>query len=158
MSGSGTINYPLRDEPGLKRRPFFTRKIFQEILGLEGSKISWGKKTYEEIFPKILLAKNFLRGKKLKYSQLEVFGDKREIYAVQDEAYPLRVLDDAYCSTYTQYKMRRTPSQYWTMPTALRTHGCVLCCTRTCIESHKLCPKSLDEHAWQDCCTRWNDD
>ena len=27
----------------------------------------------------------------------------------------------------------------------LRTHNCVLCCTHTCIESHKRCPKSLDE-------------
>ena len=40
----------------------------------------------------------------------------------------------------------------------LRTHNCVLCCTHTCIESHKRCPKSLDEREWQDCCTRWNDD
>ena len=31
-------------------------------------------------------------------------------------------------------------------------------CTDTCIESHKRCPKSLDERAWQDCCTRWNND
>ena len=33
-----------------------------------------------------------------------------------------------------------------------------VCCTHTCIESHKRCPKSLDERAWQDFCTRWNDD
>ena len=26
--------------------PFLTRKFFQEILGLEGLKISWGKKTF----------------------------------------------------------------------------------------------------------------
>ena len=40
-------------------------------------------------------------------------------------------------------QMRRTPSQYWMMPTAVRTHDCVLCCTHTCIESHKRCPKAL---------------
>ena len=41
----------------------------------------------------------------------------------------------------------------------LCTHNCVLCCTHTCIESHKRCPKNLDERAWQDCCTTgWNDD
>ena len=36
-------------------RPFLARKFFQEILGLEGSKISWVKKyvSYEEIFFKI---------------------------------------------------------------------------------------------------------
>ena len=30
------------------------------------------------------------------------------------------------------------------MPTAVRTHDCVLCCTHTRTESHKRCPKSLD--------------
>ena len=41
-------------------RPFLTRNFFQEILGLEGSKISWGEKnvSYGEIF-----SKNFLRKK-----------------------------------------------------------------------------------------------
>ena len=44
-------------------RPFLTRKFFQEILGLEGSKISWGKNpvSYEEIFRQNFLAQNFLR-------------------------------------------------------------------------------------------------
>ena len=44
-------------------RPFLTRKFFQEILGLEGSKISWEKKhvSYEEIFRQNFLAQNFLR-------------------------------------------------------------------------------------------------
>ena len=63
-------------------------EIFQEILGLEGSKISWGKKniSYEEIFPKNFLAQNFLRKKKLEYSQPRKFsspkfpGDKRKFY------------------------------------------------------------------------------
>ena len=31
-----------------------------------------------------------------------------------------------------------------TMPPAVPTHDCVLCCTHTRIESHKRCPKSLD--------------
>ena len=30
-------------------RPFLTRKFFQEILGLEGSKISWEKKNVSKI-------------------------------------------------------------------------------------------------------------
>ena len=48
------------------------------------------------------------------------------------------------------------PSSGWCL---LCTHNCVLCCTHTCIESHKRCPKNLDERAWQDCCTTgWNDD
>ena len=44
-------------------RPFLTRIFFQEILGLEGSKISWEKKhvSYEEIFRQNFLAQNFLR-------------------------------------------------------------------------------------------------
>ena len=29
----------------VRLRPFLTRKFFQEFLGLEGSKISWEKKT-----------------------------------------------------------------------------------------------------------------
>ena len=47
----------------LTLRPFLTRKLFQEILGLEGSKISWEKNpvSYEEIFRQIFLAQNFLR-------------------------------------------------------------------------------------------------
>ena len=69
-------------------RPFFTRKVFQEILGLVGSKISWEKKKvyYEEIFPKHFLAQNFLRKKKLEYSQPRKFsspkfpGDGRKFY------------------------------------------------------------------------------
>ena len=32
--------------PAASIRPFLTRKFFQEILGLEGSKISWEKKTF----------------------------------------------------------------------------------------------------------------
>ena len=42
-------------------------KFFQEILGLEGSQFSWGKKkgkvSYEEILRKNFLAQNFLRKK-----------------------------------------------------------------------------------------------
>ena len=51
-------------------RPFFTRKFFQEILGLEGSKISWEKKnvSYKEIFRQNLLAQNFLRKFWLEFS------------------------------------------------------------------------------------------
>ena len=30
-----------------------------------------------------------------------------------------------------------------TMPPAVHTHDCVLCCAHTRIESHKCCPKSL---------------
>ena len=57
-------------------RPFLTRKFFQEILGLEGSKISWGKKnvSYEEIlgkfprpeFPQEILARILLAEEILK--------------------------------------------------------------------------------------------
>ena len=71
-------------------RPFLSRNFFQEILGLEGSKISWGKKkgnvSYEEIFPQNFLAQNFLRKKKLEFSQPRKFsspkfpGDKRKFY------------------------------------------------------------------------------
>ena len=50
--------------------PFLTRKFFQEILGLEGSKISWEKKavSYEEIFRQNFLAQNFLRKFWLEFS------------------------------------------------------------------------------------------
>ena len=45
-------------------RPFLTRKFFQEILGLEGSKFSWEKKhvSYEEIFRQNFLARKFWLG------------------------------------------------------------------------------------------------
>ena len=36
------------------------------------------------------------------------------------------------------------PTAVDTMPPAVHTHGCVLCCIHTRIESHKRCPKSLD--------------
>ena len=36
------------------------------------------------------------------------------------------------------------PTALDTMPPAVRPHNCVLCCTHTCIESPKCCPKSLD--------------
>ena len=114
-------------------RPFLTRKFFQEILGLEGSKISWEKKnvSYEEIFPKKFLAQNFLRKKKLEYSQPKKFsspkfpGDRRELY------------EEIFGSLDNRTEIS-TPSQYWMMPTAVRTHDCVLCCTHTCIESQTL--------------------
>ena len=43
--------------PGSRLRPFLTRKLFQEILGLEGSKISWEKtpfltRKFPEKFPR----------------------------------------------------------------------------------------------------------
>ena len=125
--------------------PFLTRNFFQETLGLEGSKISWGKKN-EGIFRKHFLAQNFLRKFWLEFSQPspKFPGDKRKFY---EEIFGL--LDNR-----TEIS---TLSQYWMMPTAVRTHNCVLCCTHACIESHKRCPKSLAERAWQDCCTRWND-
>ena len=52
-------------------RPFLTRKIFQEILRLEGSKFSWEKKniSYEKFFRKNFLAQNFLRKFWLEFSQ-----------------------------------------------------------------------------------------
>ena len=52
-------------------RPFLTRIFFLEILGLEGSKISWEKKNvfYEEIFRQNFLAQNFLRKFWLDFSQ-----------------------------------------------------------------------------------------
>ena len=44
-------------------RLFLTRKFFQEILGLEGSNISWEKKhvSYDECFRQNFLAQNFPR-------------------------------------------------------------------------------------------------
>ena len=44
----------------VRLKPFFTRKFFQEILGLEGSKISWEKKNVscEEIFRQNFFAQN----------------------------------------------------------------------------------------------------
>ena len=56
-------------------RPFLTRKFFQEILGLEGSKISWEKNpvSYEEIFRQKFLAQNFLRKFWLEFSQPRKF-------------------------------------------------------------------------------------
>ena len=59
-------------------RPFLTRKFFQEILGLEGSRISWEKKRLlrgnfpakfprpkfpQEILARILLAEEILKPK-----------------------------------------------------------------------------------------------
>ena len=69
-------------------RPFLTRKFFQEILGLEGSKKSWEKKhvSYEEIFRQNFLAQNFLRKFWLGFSYPRKFwspkfpGDKRKFY------------------------------------------------------------------------------
>ena len=93
-------------------RPFLTRKLFQEILGLEGSKIAWGKKTFltrkfsgKISSPKIssgnfgsnspsrgnFEAQNFLRDKRNFYE--EIFGS----------------LDNR-----TEIS---TLSQYWMMPT-----------------------------------------
>ena len=56
-------------------RPFLTRKFFQEILGLEGSKISWEKTpvSSEEIFRQNFLAQNFLRKFWLEFSQPRKF-------------------------------------------------------------------------------------
>ena len=57
-------------------RPFLTRKFFQEILGLEGSKISWGKKRPrpkfpQEILARILLAEEILKPK-ISWRQQEI--------------------------------------------------------------------------------------
>ena len=54
----------------LPLRPFLTRKFFQEILGLEGSKKNWEKKivSYEEIFRQNFLAQNFLSKVWLEFS------------------------------------------------------------------------------------------
>ena len=68
-------------------RSFLARKIFQEILGLEGSKNSWDKKrflrgNFAEKFPR----PKFPQEKKLEYSQQRKFssptfpGDKRKFY------------------------------------------------------------------------------
>ena len=73
------ISYHNIKEPGRVHRPFLTRKIAQEILGLEGSKISWEKKTRllrgnfpakfprpkfpQEILARILLAEEILKPK-----------------------------------------------------------------------------------------------
>ena len=139
-------------------RPFLTRKCFREILRLEGLKISREKKgflrgNFVENFPRpkfpqekkarILPAKEISEPKiswrRGNFTRKFLDHSIIELKSVQDEAYPFPVLDDAYCCTYT--------------------HDCVLCCTHTCIESHKRCSKSLDERAWQDyCITRWNDD
>ena len=58
------INFPTGffQAPVRILRPFLTRKFFQEILGLEGSKISWEKKhvSYEEIFRQNFLAQEIL--------------------------------------------------------------------------------------------------
>ena len=129
-------------------------ELFPRHFGVGGGGGKFlGKKniSYDEIFRKNFLAQNFLSKKKLEYSHPRKFsspkfpGDKRIFF---EEI--LGSLDNR-----TEIS---TPSQYWMMPTAVRTHDCVLCCTQTCIESHNRCPKSLDERAWQDCCTRWSDD
>ena len=94
-------------------RGFFFKKFWSST-----AQIFFGKKniSYEEMFPKNFLAQNFLRKKKLEYSQPRKFsspnfpGDKRkfldhliiELKSVLDEAYPFPVLDDAYRCTYTQ--------------------------------------------------------
>ena len=65
-------------------RPFLTRECLQEILGLEGSKVSWGKKTF--LTRKIFESQNFLTKKKLEFSQPRKLsnpkfpGDKRKFY------------------------------------------------------------------------------
>ena len=91
-------------------RPFLTRKFFQEILGLEGSKISWEKKhvSYEEIFRENFLAQNFLRKfwlaeeilkPKISWRQQEILGGS-EILGSLDNRSEISTL-----------------SQYWMMPT-----------------------------------------
>ena len=119
-------------------------EIFPRNFGVGGVKNFLGKKnvSYEEIFTKKFFAQNFLRKKKLEYFQPRKFsspkfpGDKRKF------------LD------HLIIELKSVQDEYWMMPTAVRTHDCVLCYTHTCIESHKCCPKSLVERAWQDCCTR----
>ena len=94
-------------------------------------------------------------GKKLEFSQPRNFSSpkfpevKRKFYE--------EILRSLYSRT--EISTRGVPvRQYWMIATAVRTHDCVLCCTHTCMKSHKRCPRSLDERAWQDCYTRWNDD
>ena len=92
-------------------------EIFPRNFGVGGVKNFFGKKSisYEETFPKKFFAQNFLRKKKLEYSQPRKFSspkfprDKRKFY---EEI--LGSLDNR-----TEIS---TPSQYWMMPTAVRTH------------------------------------
>ena len=117
-----------------KEKTFLTRKCFRKI---PSPKISSGKKSSNTPRRGNFRAQNFLetRGN---FTRKFLNHLIIELKSVQDEAYPFPVLDDAYCCTYTR------------LCSLLRTH--------TCIESHKRCPKRLDERAGQDCCTRWNDD
>ena len=96
-------------------RPFLTRKFFQDILGLEGSKTSWEKKCLEK-FPqekkaRILPAEENFEPK-ISWRQEEILRGNFtrkfldhfiiELKSVQDEAYPFLVLHDTYCYTYTR--------------------------------------------------------
>ena len=71
------------DSEAVSCEDFFSRIIW--VGGVK--KFLGGKKlSYEELFPKNLLAKNLLRKKKLQYSQPRIFlaqkipGDKRKFY------------------------------------------------------------------------------
>ena len=44
--------YRCNDRGAHLLRPFLTRKFFREILGLEGSKLSWKKNNFLEKFPR----------------------------------------------------------------------------------------------------------
>ena len=127
-------------------RPFLTRKFFQEILGLEGSKIYWKKNVSYEKFPR----PKFPQEKKARILPAEEIFEPKISW--RQGNFTRKFLD------HLIIELKSVQDEYWMMPTAVRTHNCVLCYTHTCIESHKRCLKSLVERAWQDCCTRWSDD
>ena len=133
-------------------RPFLTSKFFQEIWGWRGQKFLGEKKTFltrkfsgKISSPKISSgtfgSNSPSRGNFEAQNFLETRGNFRRKF---------------WNHLIIELKSVPFPSTGWCL---LRTHNwCVLCCTHTCIESHKRCLKSLDECcAWQDCCTRWND-
>ena len=115
----------------LNLRPFLTRKFFQEILGLESSKISWKcflRGIFSETFPRL----KFPQEKKARILPVEeIFEPKiswrhEEIFGSLDNRTEIS-----------------TPSQYWMMPTAVCTHDCVLCCTHTYM--HRVTQTLLQE-------------
>ena len=110
-------------------------------MGLEGSKISWGKKnvSYDEIFTKNFLAQissgNFGPDSPSRGNfQAQNFLERRGNFARK----------------FLDHLIIELKSVHTTVFSVVLAH--------TCIESHKRCPKSLDERAWQHCYTRWNDD
>ena len=111
----GKVDNPAMIVVIISLRPFLTRKVFLEILGLEGTKFCWEKKTFlrgnfPETFPRPKFPQEILA--RLLPETRKFYG---EILGSLDNRTEISTL-----------------SQYW-----------MICCTHTCIESHKRCPKSL---------------